>query len=85
MAQHGLERSERRARIHQVGTQHDVPRAMDAGRELVGDVFDDLQLQRALQVLAQELGVKLGDIDGLAFVPAMLETSDKKAAEAATR
>lgn len=55
------------------------------GRELVGDVVDDLQLQRSLQVLAQELGVKLADIEGLAFVPAMLETSDKRAAEAATR
>ena len=55
------------------------------GRELVGDVVDDLQLQRSLEVLAKELGVKLADIDGLAFVPAMLEASDKKAAEAATR
>jgi carboxyl-terminal processing protease len=55
----------------------------ELGRELVGDVVDDLQLQRALVALFEELGKDIREVEGLAFVPGLLEraAARTKAAE----
>ena len=57
----------------------------ELGRELVGDVVDDLQLQRGLVALFGELGKDLGEVEGLSFVPASLERAAARAADAAAR
>lgn len=55
------------------------------GRELIDDVQEDLQLQRAIAVLAEEIGLDLGTIPRFAHIDGRFERRAADAGEASDR